>query len=156
MRLLALFALIGFALDQASKLAVVFGLNLVSRLSLEVWPPFLNFRMGWNTGINFGLLGGSTELMRWALIALSFVLSAALVIWARRSFVRPFEFIAAGLIVGGAMGNAFDRIAYGAVADFLNMSCCGIDNPYTFNLADVFIFGGAFILVLWGGEKKTP
>ncbi len=40
------------------------------------------------------------------------------------------------------MGNAYDRIAYGAVADFLNMSCCGIRNPYSFNVADIFVFAG--------------
>lgn len=156
MRLLALFALIGFALDQGSKFAVVFGMNLISRLSIDVLPPYLNFRMGWNTGINFGLFGGEAEVMRWALVALALVLSTALIVWARRSFTRRIEFAAAGLIVGGALGNAVDRVAYGAVADFLNMSCCGISNPYTFNMADVFIFAGAFALVLWGGEKKTP
>ena len=44
-----------------------------------------------------------------------------------------------GAVVGGALGNAFDRVIYGAVTDFLNMSCCGINNPYSFNIADVLI-----------------
>ena len=50
--------------------------------------------------------------------------------------------------VGGALGNAWDRLQYGAVADFLNMSCCGIDNPYAFNIADVAIFAGAALIAL--------
>jgi signal peptidase II len=56
--------------------------------------------------------------------------------------------------VGGALGNALDRVLYGAVADFLNMSCCGIRNPYAFNLADVFIFAGAAGLIWLDGSDK--
>ena len=55
---------------------------------------------------------------------------------------------------GGALGNVIDRLLYGAVADFLNMSCCGIDNPFAFNLADVWIFAGALGLVIFGGSKR--
>jgi signal peptidase II len=54
-------------------------------------------------------------------------------------------------LIGGAIGNVIDRIAYGAVADFLNMSCCGIENPYAFNVADIAIFAGALGLVLFTG-----
>lgn len=54
------------------------------------------------------------------------------------------------------MGNVIDRVAYGAVADFLNMSCCGIENPFSFNVADVAIFLGAIGLVLLtGGDGKA-
>jgi len=56
--------------------------------------------------------------------------------------------LACGAIIGGALGNAWDRVVYGAVADYLNVSCCGIVNPYSFNVADVWIFGGAAFLVL--------
>jgi signal peptidase II len=59
-----------------------------------------------------------------------------------------------GLLVGGALGNVIDRIAYGAVADFLNMSCCGIENPYAFNVADIAIFAGALGLVLFTGDAR--
>ena len=54
----------------------------------------------------------------------------------------------AGIVIGGAMGNAWDRLQYGAVADFLNMSCCGINNPFAFNIADVAIFAGAALIAL--------
>ncbi len=66
--------------------------------------------------------------------------------------------IAAGLLIGGALGNVIDRALYGYVLDFLNMSCCGIRNPYVFNLADVFIFAGAIGLAFFDDApgKKPP
>ena len=62
--------------------------------------------------------------------------------------------LAAGLLIGGALGNVADRLLYGYVLDFLNMSCCGIDNPFVFNVADVFIFAGAIGLILLDGRKQ--
>ncbi|MGV6811261.1 MAG: signal peptidase II [Brevirhabdus sp.] len=156
MRLLTLTAFVAFVLDQASKYVVVFWLGLYDRLVIEVLPPFLVFRMGWNTGINFGFLGDASHLTRWALIVLAVGLSVLLVRWARHGFSRPVEFLAAGLIIGGAIGNALDRLLHGAVADFLNMSCCGIQNPYTFNVADIFIFAGAAMLIFLPSGHKTP
>ena len=47
-----------------------------------------------------------------------------------------------------------DRLLYGAVADFLNMSCCGIDNPYAFNVADIAVFIGALGIVLFSLGQK--
>ena len=58
------------------------------------------------------------------------------------------------MLIGGALGNVVDRVVYGAVADFLNMSCCGIENPFAFNVADVAIFVGAIGLVLFTGKDK--
>lgn len=152
------------ALDQATKLAVVFGLDLVSRIEFDVAPPYLVFRMAWNQGINFGLLGDDSQLVRWGLIALALAISAWVWIWVRREKGGAWVQAAAGLLIGGAVGNVIDRIAYGAVADFLNMSCCGIDNPFSFNVADVAIFIGAVGLVLLTGQdgkarprgRKTP
>ena len=157
MRALWLSALAAFAIDQASKLLVVHLLDLKTVLFLPVLPPLLTFRMGWNTGINFGLLAGSPGVMRWLLVALAVVVSALLLRWAR-GFSRPVARVSAGLVIGGALANALDRLLYGAVADFLNMSCCGIANPYAFNLADVFIFAGVAGLVIWSEDKpaKTP
>ncbi|MEM9795993.1 MAG: signal peptidase II [Pseudomonadota bacterium] len=150
---LALWAFLAFALDQVSKVVVVHWLNLKTIGVIEVLPPLLTFRMGWNDGINFGLFSGMPEITRWLLIAIAIVVSAALALWARK-FTRPLAFVSAGLVVGGALANALDRLLYGAVADFLNMSCCGISNPFAFNLADVFIFAGAFGLVLFADDKS--
>ena len=59
------------------------------------------------------------------------------------------------MLIGGALGNVVDRVLYGAVADFLNMSCCGINNPYAFNVADIAIFIGAAALILLPAEKAA-
>ena len=146
-------ALAVFGVDQLSKWVVVHKMNLIERLSVDVLPPLLNFRMGWNTGINFGLLSDSPEIMQYVLIALAVVVSSFLLWWGNRNLGRTITRLGAGAIIGGALANALDRLIYGAVADFLNMSCCGISNPYTFNIADIFIFAGAFALVAFDDNK---
>lgn len=155
MRLILIWAAAAFAIDQISKVVVVHMLDLKTRLALDVIPPLLNFRMGWNHGVNFGLFAQDSDAMRWALIALALAISAWLIHWARR-LPRSMGRVSAGLIVGGALANALDRVVYGAVADFLNMSCCGIQNPFTFNIADIFIFAGAFGLIFFADEAKKP
>ena len=107
------------------------------------------------------MLGGQAAIMRWVLIALALAIATWVVIWVRREASGPWAQAAAGLLVGGAVGNVIDRVAYGAVADFLNMSCCGIDNPFAFNVADVAIFAGAMGLVAvsgrgTGSDKPKP
>lgn len=146
-----------FVVDQASKLAVVQGLNLIERGVIEVAPPFLVFRMAWNRGINFGLFAGDADFMRWLLIAIALAISVWVWVWVGRENPGRWAQISAGLLIGGALGNVVDRLVYGAVADFLNMSCCGIENPYAFNVADIAIFAGAIGLVLFtGGDKDAP
>ncbi|MEL7215194.1 MAG: signal peptidase II [Pseudomonadota bacterium] len=156
MRLLFISALAAFAVDQLSKIIVVHAMRLDQVLLIEVLPPVLVFRMGWNRGINFGLFDGDSDVLRWSLIALAVVISVFIVLWAQRQS-RPIARVAAGILVGGALANALDRVIYGAVADFLNMSCCGIVNPFTFNLADVAIFAGAIGLIFFAddAEKKA-
>lgn len=141
-------ALATLVLDQATKLGVVFGLDLVRRIEMDVLSPYLVFRMAWNQGMNFGLFGDDSQLVRWGLVAVALGISAWVWIWVRREKAGFWAQIAAGLLIGGAIGNVIDRLAYGAVADFINMSCCGIDNPFAFNVADVAIFAGAIGLVV--------
>jgi signal peptidase II len=148
-------ALATFGLDQASKLAVVFGLDLLNRGEIDVLPPFLNFRMAWNYGVNFGLLSHGSDIARWGLIVLALVISGWVVWWMRRERGNRWALLSGGVLVGGAVGNVVDRVAYGAVADFLNMSCCGIENPYAFNVADIAIFAGAIGLVIFSKGDKT-
>lgn len=154
MRLIAFAALAVFALDQATKFFVMEWLDLVGKGAIDVAPPFLNFIMAWNRGVNFGILTSNAETARWSLIVLAAAISALLLVWALRRGGR-WLLIGAGMVIGGALGNALDRIRYGAVADFLNMSCCGIDNPYVFNLADVAIFAGAGLMILTNDEKRA-
>ena len=156
MRTLLKAAVTTFALDQAIKYVVLFVLDLDRVRQIDVLPPFLRLVMGWNEGINFGLLSGSTDLARWALILLALVISAWIWGMARREPRNRTVQISAGLLIGGALSNVLDRLLYGAVADFLNMSVPGIDNPYSFNLADVAIFIGALGLAFFSTRDKTP
>lgn len=135
-------ALAIFATDRLSKWLVVEAMDLAHRQSIEIWPGYLAFRMAWNRGVNFGLLASDAETARLGLAGLALMVSIGVGWWARRRGDR-FTLAAAGLVIGGALGNAWDRLQYGAVADFLNVSCCGIVNPFAFNVADVAIFAGA-------------
>lgn len=153
-----------FVLDQITKVWIVFGLNLIERGVIEVAPPYLRLTMAWNRGINFGLLANDAELVRWGLIALALGISAWVWVWIRKPVHGRLAQISGGILIGGALGNVVDRILYGAVADFLNMSCCGFNNPYAFNVADIAIFAGALGLVFFAGDSakgddskaKTP
>ncbi|MGI1662367.1 signal peptidase II [Palleronia sp. KMU-117] len=147
-------ALAVFLLDQVTKVIVVHAMNLREVGSIDVLPPLLNFRMGWNRGINFGLFSGGDEVMRWILVAIALGIVAWVWWWMRSEDHGPRAEVAAGLLIGGALGNVVDRLLYGAVADFLNMSCCGIENPYTFNVADIAIFAGAVGLIFFTGGDR--
>lgn len=156
MRLVTQTALGIFALDQATKVLVVHVLDLWSRQHIAVFPPWLSFRMAWNRGINFGLLSSDGEVTRWALILMAIGISVWVWLWVRREPHSRIVKLSAGCLIGGAMGNVLDRLLYGAVADFLNMSVPGFDNPYSFNVADVAIFAGALGLVVFTGRENTP
>ena len=155
MRHLTVTAALACILDQASKLGVLVGLDLKARGVVEVLPPLLVFRYGENSGINFGLLESDSEGARWALVALSMLLCLALSIWLLRRHHGVWMHRSGGLTVGGALGNAIDRAMQGHVTDFLNMSCCGIANPYVFNLADIFIFAGVAGLLAFDRKNSA-
>ena len=155
MRLTVWTALAVFVTDQVLKYYVVHWLGLARVGAIDVWPPYLNLRMAWNTGINFGLFAGGSDTARWILIGIALAISAAVAVWMWREPPGPAGRVSAGLLIGGALGNVVDRLLYGAVADFLNMSCCGIDNPFAFNVADIAIFAGALGLVLFTGDGRA-
>lgn len=154
MRLLALFIVLAALLDQISKYVVIHAMNLAQIRAIDVLPPLLNFRYGENRGINFGLFGDGTSA--WVLIALALVICAAVLWWLRGGGQPRIVYACAGLLIGGALGNVIDRVLYGYVLDFLNISCCGIQNPFVFNVADIFIFAGAIGLVLFAKDQKPP
>ena len=145
--------LITLVIDQLSKILIVFGLDLKVVQTIEVLPPYLVFRMAWNRGVNFGLFSGESDANRWILIGIALIVVGFVLFWVRSETDKKV-FVSTGLLVGGAIGNIIDRILYGAVADFLNVSCCGLRNPFSFNVADVAIFVGALGLVIWSGNKK--
>ena len=144
----ASYGIIFILIDQISKWFVLEQLDLDIIGSYDVYSPFLTLKMGWNTGINFGLFSESYFFMRWILIAISLGICLFLLFWSRK-LKGNFAPILIGLIIGGAVGNVIDRVRFGAVIDFLNMSCCGINNPYIFNLADIFVFTGLVFLLVF-------
>lgn len=155
MRLVGTIAMVIFVIDQLSKWWVVHVMELARVGAIDVFPPYLNLRMAWNTGINFGLLSGNADWTRWVLISVALGIVLFVLVWMRRDPPERTGLIFAGLLIGGALGNVVDRLLYGAVADFLNMSCCGIDNPYAFNVADISVFVGAIGLAIFSGGKKA-
>ena len=92
---------------------------------------------------------------RRALVSVSVAVSVWVWLWVRRDGQPGAAQVSAGLLIGGALGNAVDRILYGAVADFLNMSLPGWANPFSFNVADIAIFAGAIGLILFAGRQKA-
>ena len=80
--------------------------------------PFLDLVLTWNRGISYGLFPQEGPLGQWALLALKAIAAILFWIWLARASSR-LTAIALGLIIGGAIGNAIDRLAYGAVADFV-------------------------------------
>ncbi|MEM6308051.1 MAG: signal peptidase II [Pseudomonadota bacterium] len=153
MRLLFLTALFTFALDQITKWAVVHALDLGNRLYMDVMPGFITFIMAWNEGINFGLFAGDGDITRFILIAMALGITGFVIYWMRRE-QNPWALASAGVLVGGALGNVVDRVIYGAVADFLNVTCCGIHNPFSFNVADITIFVGAIGLIFFATDHN--
>ena len=142
-----------FAIDQISKYVVIHMWQLWRVREIDVLPPVLNFRYGENRGINFGLGDGISV---WVLIILAVVISLGVLIWAWRAKLRRIAMISAGLLIGGALANVLDRLIYGYVLDFLNNSCCGFNNPFVYNVADVFIFAGAIGLIFFGDDTRKP
>lgn len=156
MRLATGIAAVTLIVDQVSKYVVVEAMGLRTLIAIDVVPPWVNLRMAWNRGVNFGLFADGAEAMRWGLSALALAIALWVWRWIRREPHSAAVQWSAGLLIGGAVGNVVDRIHYGAVADFLNLSCCGFANPFSFNVADVAIFAGAAGLVVFVGRHNTP
>ena len=102
--------------------------------------------MAKNPGISYSLLSARSAAGRWGLIAFVVVASALIAWWLSRTTTR-LPAIALGLILGGALGNAIDRLSYGWVADFYYFHF-GSFHWYVFNLADVAIVAGVALLLL--------
>jgi len=154
-------ALIAALLDQALKLWLLFVFRLADKGAVAV-APFVDFVLTWNSGISYGWFQQEGPFGQWALLALKAIAVLLLWIWLARAATRPTA-LALGLIIGGAIGNAVDRLAYGAVADFVLLhaeTSTWRFNWYVFNLADVAIVAGVGVLLyesLWGDHApKLP
>jgi signal peptidase II len=137
-------ALVTLVVDQGHKLWMLFVFDIASKQPVQL-APFLDLVMAWNPGISYSLLRADTDLGRYGLLALSLSVTAGLTVWLWRAPDR-LTTLALGLIIGGALGNAYDRFAYGAVADFFHFHI-GSFSWYVFNLADVAIVAGVGLLL---------
>ena len=148
--LLLSFGIIAF--DQVTKYWVVHKVMSPPRV-IEV-TSFFNLVMVWNTGVSFGLFSSQSVWTQVMLVALAIVISIFLIVWLRqtRSF---FLSSALGLIIGGALGNAIDRVVYSAVADFLDFHAFEYHWP-SFNVADIAISLGVIILLIDGFTGRRP
>ena len=141
-------AVVTVILDQASKLWLLNVFDLARRGAVKV-TPFFDLVLAWNIGISFGWLQNDSQAAQLALMAVKGIAVVALAIWMARSHT-PLATIALGLIIGGAIGNGIDRLAYGAVVDFalFHIEIGGNTyNWYVFNLADVAIVAGVAALL---------
>jgi signal peptidase II len=135
-------ALIACLVDQASKLYLLFVIDLANHpLRLG---PFFDFVLTRNSGISYGLFQTHGPVGQWVLLGFKAVAVLLLWLWLARSKDR-LTALSLGLIIGGAVGNAIDRLAYGWVADFVLFHVSSGTwrfNWYVFNLADVAIVAG--------------
>jgi signal peptidase II len=149
-------ALVVIVADQAVKYWVLEVFRLPEHGTAPLVGP-LWLSMVWNKGVSFGVLNFDADWTRWVLSLFSFGVAAALVGWAWR-VDRPVLAIAVGLIIGGAVGNAIDRVRLGAVTDFIDVT--RLMFPWVFNLADSAISIGS-VLLIWDlflapGRKRAP
>jgi signal peptidase II len=142
--------------DQASKLWLLFVFDIGRNGAVRV-TPFFDLVLAWNTGISYGWFQNDSPAGAAILLAIKAVAVVLLAVWMARSHTRMAT-IGLGLIIGGAIGNAIDRFAYGAVVDFalFHVQIAGKTfNWYVFNLADVAIVAGV-IALLYDSFFGTP
>lgn len=155
LRLGLLAAVVTLVTDQATKAWALSALWPPYSPGMEVLPV-LNLRLGFNTGVSFGLFRESAAEAVWVLVVVSLLVVGFLgfCLWRTRSGA---EAVGLGLVIGGAVGNIVDRLRQGAVTDFLDAHYSDWHWP-TFNMADVGIVCGVGMLILGGfnwGRKNT-
>jgi signal peptidase II len=136
-------------LDQAHKFWMLDVFDVAARAPIRL-APFLDVTLSWNRGISYSLLTAQGDLARYGLLALQLAIVAGLFVWLWRT-PRRLTALALGLIVGGAIGNAADRLRYGAVADFFFLHTSLPVGPlanYVFNVADALITLGVALMLI--------
>ncbi|MFM2421832.1 MAG: hypothetical protein RL291_362 [Pseudomonadota bacterium] len=136
---------ITFLLDQAHKLFMIFVYGIEAKGRVTVLP-FFDWVYVINKGVSFGSFSGDS--MRWqiALALFAAVVAAALTLWLGKGVDNKLLAASVGLLIGGALGNALDRLIHGGVADFFLLHAFGY-SWYVFNIADVAIVAGVIGLL---------
>ena len=146
--------LIVFVLDRTTKLYI---LNLVEiDTGVDVYiTPYLNLFLIWNKGIAFGLFSIDANIIYNSItVLIGLIIITILFMMLKSNNIQGYFF---ALIVGGALGNFYDRVTYTAVPDFIDLHFYGF-HWFVFNVADIFITIGVFCLILvelFFNNKKT-
>ena len=134
-----------FLLDFSSKYFLISYYDLGSKGRVYV-TPFLDFILVLNPGISFGILSNGDNIQRWILSALSILVIFYLYYWSTKSLSKLIK-ISLFVMIGGALGNVFDRLIYGKVIDFISLHVFNY-YWYVFNIADIaIVLGGLIILI---------
>jgi len=141
-------AAVALAADQAHKFWMLNFFDIEARQPLHV-TTFLDIVLSWNRGVSYSLFAADGDTGRYVLLAGQVAIICAIVFWFARARER-WTALALGLVVGGALGNAGDRLFRGAVADFFYLHTQLPVGPlanYVFNVADAFITLGVALLL---------
>ena len=138
-------AIATLVIDQASKYWLVHVFDIAHRGTVRI-TPFFDLVLAWNIGISFGWFQNDGQIAQTGLMIVKVLAVIALAIWMSRSRTM-LATISLGLIIGGAIGNAIDRLAYGAVVDFALFHIGNTFYWYVFNLADTAIVAGVIALL---------
>lgn len=149
-----IFAVFAFGIDQAFKWWMLGVFDIAARQPVNLLP-FFDVVLAWNTGISYGWFAGHGQEARIVLIVLSVAVSLLLWLWLAKA-THPLAAAGIGLVIGGALANALDRVIHGAVADFFHFHV-GELSWYIFNLADMAIVAGVAALLydsILDGRRK--
>ncbi|MEH6798342.1 MAG: signal peptidase II [Halopseudomonas sabulinigri] len=149
-------SLLIIALDQLTKWVAVSNLEMYQQV--PVIADLFSFTLAYNTGAAFSFLADAAGWQRWLFAAIAVVVSVVLCVWlSRLDRSKRLEAIALALILGGALGNLYDRVVLGHVVDFILVHWQQRWFFPAFNIADSAITVGAALLILdmFVGKKKT-
>jgi len=140
-------SLVVLVLDQATKLYFNNALSMYQQI--VVIPDYFSWTLAYNTGAAFSFLADSSGWQRWLFALIALVVSGVLVVWLKRlGRNETWLAVALALVLGGALGNLYDRIVLGHVVDFILVHWKNIHHFPAFNLADSAITVGAVMLAL--------
>ena len=137
-------ALIVFVTDRIFKWWMLSVLDIATTQPIHL-TPFLSLVLAWNSGVSYGWFALDSTAGQLALAIVSILASIGLWVWMARTS-RPVTGASLGLVIGGALGNALDRLLYNSVADFFLLHAFGY-SWYVFNVADIAIVAGVGLLI---------
>ena len=146
-------AVLAYIVDQAHKWYMLKAYDIAANQPVNVMPGF-DLVMVWNYGISYGWFASHSQATRWILIGLTLIVCVVLVCWLAQQ-AKAWVAAAIGLVLGGALANATDRLVHGAVADFFHLYY-GSYSWYVFNIADIAIVAGVVALIYDSLTKAEP